>query len=181
MSRIILALASFMVGACSMALFGNHTSMAAQEPAPHLTPPPEPTGCGVKGFTADGGTPGSQNRLIRVRDASPTVPGMSQKICGALLSNGTQSLDGLNCADCTFTGVSLEYSGGAYSLENAHFGGVTQIVLKGAAANTVAILPLLQAISSGQAPEQPAPNTPIIKTANTEKVRTVSFVSPYGK
>jgi hypothetical protein len=73
----------------------------------------------------------------------------------------------------------LEYSGGAYNLQNARFSGVTRVVLMGAAANTVAILPVLEAIVAGQKPKPANPNTPIIKTAAATTPQLVSLVSPY--
>lgn len=176
MSRITLALGSFMLGACCMAFLGSHTSTVAQE-VPRVPPPS--TACAMSAIGAMGPAPGSPTRLIGIPNSEPPVPGLAPAICSGSMKNGTQALDGLDCRNCTFDGVALEYAGGAYNLQDAQFSGVTRIVLKGAAANTVSILPLLAAIEAGQRLEQPNPNAPIIRSTTAKGLQRLSLVSPY--
>ena len=158
MSKVAIALGSFILGACTMlfsvALLGSHTSTFAHSSA--------------------------QLRAIGT-GGEPTVPGITMHaehfgLAGGLL----QSIDGLDCKDCKFSDVTLEYSGGAFQLTNFPFSGPLRVNLKGAAANTVAFLNLVQAIAASQRPPEPKPNSPIIKTATIKETMTGDFASPYG-
>ena len=92
----------------------------------------------------------------------------------------TQQLDGMECKECIFKDVVLEYSGGAYTLENCSFSGTIRVVLKGASANTVVILPLLEALGSGKPPVAPIPKRPVDRLTTAKNVMTISFSSPYS-
>ncbi len=122
MSRMMLALGSFVVGACSTLLFlgnqsfGSQTSTTAQE---------RPTIKG--GGVAHGG------RGVALGGAEPTVKSFLSypKVEDFTFEDVTQALDGLDCTNCAFKDVSFEYSGGAYNLINCSFSGRTRVVLKG--------------------------------------------------
>jgi hypothetical protein len=86
----------------------------------------------------------------------------------------------MECKECIFKDVVLEYSGGAYTLENCSFSGTIRVVLKGASANTVVILPLLEALGSGKPPVAPIPKRPVDRLTTAKNVMTISFSSPYS-
>ena len=159
MSKITLALGSFIVGAMTMLFLfsGSHASMWAQEstkPGPGLEMP----------------------------FAIPTVPPLRHVVLeGNEFVGVEQQLDGLNCKGCKFRDVVLTYGGGAYALSDCVFSGRVRIALSGAAGNTVAILPLLQAITVGKPPEAPKPKAPINKEATAKNTLTVSFTTPFGQ
>jgi len=176
MSKITVALGSFTLGAvCSFLLLGSQTVTLAQSSAQTPSPTPPAAHCVFNNITAQG-----VGGKVFDFHAEPSVPGFGPPVCTAKIEDSTQPLDGLNCTDCAFTNATLEYSGGPYNLVRASFAGTTQIVLKGAAANTVAILPLLQAITAGSAEPPPNPNRPILKSATAKKPLRIDWRSPYG-
>jgi hypothetical protein len=178
MSRTMLALGSFVVGACSTLLlvgtqsFGNQASTTPQAPV-------SPQGRS----TLKGGGAAHGNRGVLLNGSEPTFKPFVAfpKFEEFTFEDVTQSLDGLDCTNCVFKDVRFEYAGGAYNLINCAFSGTTRVTLKGAATNTFAILPLLQAITSGHPPEPPKPKTPMLKTATAQSPTTISFTSPYSE
>src|SRR6266852_5861961 len=155
MSKVTLALGSFIVGACSTWLVLGSQSFGSQTPTT------------VQGrSTFKGGGVRHSNRGVGLEGSEPTFQSF---------------LAFPKFDDCTFKDVSFEYAGGAYNLINCSFSGGTRVVLKGTAANTLSILPLLQAITSGHPPEPPKPQTPMLKTAKAQSPITINFTSPYSK
>ncbi|SRR5712692_3366964 len=172
MSKVTLALGSFIVGACSTWLVLGSQSFGSQTPTT------------VQGrSTFKGGGVRHSNRGVGLEGSEPTFQSFLAfpKFDDFTFEDVTQSLDGLDCTNCTFKDVSFEYAGGAYNLINCSFSGGTRVVLKGTAANTLSILPLLQAITSGHPPEPPKPQTPMLKTAKAQSPITINFTSPYSK
>ena len=157
MSKITVALGSFIIGACSMLFLfsGNHAPAFAQ------SAPTQATASELNG--------------------EPTMPGIRGNLSGSTFTNVRQPLDGLLCKGCNFENATLTYAGGTFTLTNCKFSGTTRVMLSGAAANTVSVLPLLIAISKGVSPAQPTPNKPIEKEAIAKQLTTVSFSSPYGQ
>lgn len=180
MSKITVALGSFIVGACFMLLVGSHTSTLAQVPG-RPTPPPTPAPlaprpCAMEGFSFTG-----NKHAVAVEGTEPTASVVfGPRLCHGSITKGAQALDGLDCDGCKFEDVTLEYSGGAYNLQNAQFSGVIRVVLKGPAANTMAILPLLQAIAVGHSEPPPNPNRPILKSATAKELLRIDWRSPYS-
>jgi hypothetical protein len=100
-----------------------------------------------------------------------------------------QVLDGFECHSCLFEDAELSYSGGAFNIENARFSGTTHVVLSGSAANTVALLDLMNILSAGRAGTpiaQPLPPEKPIKKDAISKVPigpinfTPPFIGPKG-
>lgn len=92
----------------------------------------------------------------------------------------TQKLDGLDCTNCTFKDVTLEYEGGTFNLTNATFSGRVRVVLKGAAANAFSTASMLAAIGSGGGGTSPAPNQPVLKATIARQPAKIDWNSPYG-
>lgn len=110
--------------------------------------------------------------------------GIKQK--GNSFGHEVQQLDGMDCANCVFDSARLEYSGGAFRLENATFKGPFQLTLKGAAANTAELLrtiPALAKASLGKTPrpKPPIPNTPVHKAVPFTNTIRDSVNSPFGQ
>jgi hypothetical protein len=158
MSKVTLALGSFIVGACAMFFIslGNQASTLEQ-----------PSFAQVSALGTNG---------------APVVPPLIPQVKGLTIEGGSipQMLDGLDCKECTFKDVTLTYAGGAYNFDHCNFSGTTRVVLSGAAANTMAILPLLQAITRGVPPKPPTPQKPTEQTATAKQLMTVSFASPFS-
>jgi hypothetical protein len=155
MSKVTVALGSFIVGACSMflVLSGNHASTLEQ---PVLAQAPL--------FDAGG---------------VPVVPPIKMRLDNMTLKGLVYQLDGLSCDRCTFVDMTLTYAGGAFSFANCKFDGTTRVVLSGAAANTLSVLPLLEALTKGVPPKPPIPKKPTEQTATAKQLMTISFASPY--
>ena len=156
MSKVTVALGSFIVGACCtfLMLSGNQTSTFAHASL----------------LQSAMGFPGE-----------PVVPPLSSLVVGSKFSEAAQQLDGMRCQGCEFTNVALTYAGGSYSLEGCRFSGTTRFVFKGAAANALAILPLMEALTRKAPPTIPLPNKPILRNVTMEQPMSISFDSPYGR
>lgn len=156
MSKVILALGSFMVGACSVFFMfsGSHPSILEH--------------------------PVLAQSMIGTRGV-PVVPPLGGLVEDGSFTAAPQTLDGLNCVRCSFDNATLTYGGGTFKLTDCKFEGTTRVFLSGAAANTLAVLPLLEAIAQGGAPKAPVPQKPIEKEATAKQLLTVSFDSPYGQ
>jgi len=119
MRIVMVALGSFIVGAVSMLLLGNQTSIFAQ-----------------------GSTSGA---ILRDTPAVPIVPPYR----GTLVNNVTLdpgsrfAVDGVLCKACKFgANTTFEYAGGEFRLEDAKIAMPVSIDLKGAALNTAQFLQL---------------------------------------
>jgi hypothetical protein len=157
MSRVITAFGSFVVGLClglSFMLFGGHTSIIAQGP-PSI-----------------GGGIMSQSEI-------PVVPHMSMTFTDASFSGGSQQFDGIKCVRCTFDNEVLEYGGGAYQLIDSRFSGPVHVNFRGAAANTLVFLRMLQAVTAGSQPTPPIPKRPLQRTTTPKQTIQISLTSPY--
>jgi hypothetical protein len=99
----------------------------------------------------------------------------------AHLADETQQLDGIEFKNSTFRNVTFEYSGGAFILTNDPFSTPMRVNLKGAAANTVGLIALVQSLNEGAKPAPLSPNAPVVKTASETHTLTVSLSSPYQK
>jgi len=148
MSKIALASGSFMVGACCTLLAASfiHTSTRLQAES-------------------------SQIQLFGTGDAEPLVPGLRLRLehaGGIGLPGLSQSLDGLDCDDCTLGVGKLTYAGGAFRLKDAHIPRGIPVELKGAALNTVTLLSALGAFPS----PSPAPPTPVPPQTAPPKMQT---------
>lgn len=144
MSRITVAFGSVTVGAIivtfSLLFSGNHISTLVQSSLAQPVPGP---------------------RGIVIEGAEPVVPPLGGTLVQrSSFNNVIQPLDGLNCEECVFNNVTLEYAGGAYRLINCRFTGTTRVVFKGAAANTLGILSIVEAMTSGNPPTGPSPMPP---------------------
>jgi len=139
MSRVMLALGSFIVGACcaSIISFGIQTSTWAQV---------------FEGGSMAGGTSG----IVRP-DAEPVVPPLPMIILhGTKLSAGvSQQLDGLDCEECILTSPTLTYAGGLFRLNGKTT--ALRLTFKGPAANTVALLNQLGAFRKPESHIAPPP------------------------
>jgi len=160
MSRITVAVASFVAGISSTLLFlalsGSHTSILAQEP---------PLG-----------------RAFSFGDKVPIVPPIGPLMKGSEMhGNLEQPLDGINCEDCVFDGTMLTYAGGAVRLVNPKFSGSIRVKFSGAAANGLTMAAFLQAMLQNQKPPTYSPNAPIIRRATAKDVFIANLVTPYGQ
>jgi hypothetical protein len=153
MSKVTVALASFVAGISSILifpiLFGSHTSTSAQG--------------------------------VTVRDAEPKVPPLTSPMSGITFRHETQPLDGVDCTGCVFSDVTLTYGGGGVRLVDPKFSGTIRVQFKGAAANALATAAFLQAALQNQKPPAPTLNTPTMKTAKLADVFVADLVSPYGQ
>lgn len=134
MSKVMLALGSFIVGACcaSILSFGIQTSIWAQ--------PSPPLGISIG------------NGLV------PVVPPLSGESSNSTFGNGTSiGLDGFNCEHCTFENMTFIYGGGAFNIPQFTFVGQTRVIVKGAAQNTVQLLALLGMLGQKSTPPGPPP------------------------
>jgi hypothetical protein len=159
MSKVTIALGSLIVGASLGFLCGNHTSTLVQPLSARALP---------------------QGGAVVLPGAIPLVPGIVSHFNGGTMAKSIQQLDGTAFKDFAFSDVTFEYSGGAYTLENVNVSTPTRVHLKGAAANTMALVALVQAINSGARPQPPNPNAPILQEPTNKHTLAVSFASPYG-
>jgi hypothetical protein len=124
---------------------------------------------------------------IELPNAIPAVPslhGITEE--NAHFGNERQQLDGLDCKNCRFDNASLEYSGGAFRLENATFAGPFRLTLKGAAANTAELLSTIPALANiapgkGIRPKPSKPNEPLHKSIPFTNTIRGSVSSPFGQ
>jgi hypothetical protein len=148
MRKITIALGSFIVGAISMSLVGNHTSTLAQEPK-------SPPGA----VTITGGVP-----------VVPPFRGSKMEDVG--IDGFTHRVDGILCLRCSFNNATLEYGGGEFAILNPRFSGTTSIKLIGAAENTATFLSLfgLLGCPANNAPSKPSVNpAPMLQAKYTPK------------
>jgi hypothetical protein len=151
MTKVVLALGSFVAGMLSafLILSGIQTSAWPQSPSATMSPTRPPmTGRGITTFFL---SPGLE----------PKVPGLGPIIGGEDVAPTVfQQLDGLNCSHCTFRTPLLTYGGGAVRLMDAHFEGVATVQFKGPALNTLQLLKMLGALKKGRPNAPPPPLVP---------------------
>lgn len=158
MSKVTVALGSFMVGACSVffMLSGSHTSTFAQ--------------VRIEG-------PGE----LIVANSVPVVPTGVAMFSDTELDKPVQQIDGLGCVRCILKAPVLAYGGGPFLFRDAHIAGPVRISLTGAAANTFVFMSLVRGVNLVKPPEMPKPNTPILRVATATEPITFSLESPYGQ
>lgn len=143
MSKTATALLSFALGVLTtlwLSPAGNHTSIWAQEPGRTI---------GIGG----GGV--------------PVVPPISQHFADFGVAGPAMAfnVDGAECVRCKFDGPVLKYGGGNFQFTDFSFRGPVRVELTGAAFNTMLFLHFVQGLAAGQAPQQTAPNPPLMQTA----------------
>jgi hypothetical protein len=154
MSKVTIALGPLIVGAALGFFWGNHTSTVVQA-APQAPSPAPPS-------------------MLSVKEAEPTIPPITMQFTGKKFSGGVQQLDGMEFKDVAFKNVTLEYSGGAFLLENVSFSTPLRVHLKGAAANTVGL-----ALNSGAKPRPMSPNVPVLRQTTAIHTVKIDFNSPF--
>jgi len=133
MRKITLALGSFIVGAISMSLVGNHTSTLAQGPNKSWS-------------------------ILQLDRAVPKVPPFGNiSVQDIGIDGGTHFVDGILCLRCSFNNATFEYGGGEFAILNPRISGTVSIKLDGAAENTATFLSLFGLLGC---PAKNAPNTP---------------------
>jgi hypothetical protein len=163
MSKVTIALGSFVVGACTAFIFsmGTHTSILAQAPAPQ----PRIEGSGIPAIVNP--------------EAIPVVRPSLARISNVEIVGSEQQLDGLDCDRCTFNTPVLRYNGGVFRFTNVRFLGTVRVEFGGAAANALAMLAVVQSLSLSRPPIPPQPKQPITRVAKTTKPVTVTLNSPF--
>jgi hypothetical protein len=156
MSRVTLALGSFLLGVVCMIPFTSHTSTLVH---PALAQ-------------------GQDSALGSSAAKLPTVPPLSrQKFSSMTVADSIQSFDGLNCENCVFMGDELTYAGGEYSCIGCVLR-VNRVTLKGAALNTFKFLLFTGAIPAPKPKDQPFdPNKPGLKIAEDKTNTKLTLVS----
>lgn len=158
MSKVTVALGSFIVGACCMffVLSGIHTSILAH---PVL----------------------AQTAISAGPSAVPVVPPVAVETSGNTIEGMVFDLDGVNSTGDVFDNATIEYGGGAFRLIQPKFSGSIRLRLKGAAANTLALLQYIQAVEAGQRPKRTIPRQPLQRAAQITNAMTADLISPYGQ
>jgi hypothetical protein len=154
MSRVTLALGSFIVGVCFALLIFSliHT----------FTPVQAQGGLGITG-------------------AEPVVPPLSGHMTGVAISGALQQLDGIDCDGCTIEASTVTYAGGAFRCNNCSV--KRQLLqLRGAAFNTLTILQAFGAIPPPPAPPRglPRPAPEIVNLLQITPKQNVTVVSLQG-
>ena len=128
MSKLMLAVGSFILGAISMfvAVTGSQAVIWAQSPA----------------ASSSSSESYASPEMISIDARVPRVPDIPVRFANlSFPSNQSEHLDGLSCTDCEFSGPLLIYGGGEYQLINATFAkGTIRVQLVGAAQNTFNLL-----------------------------------------
>lgn len=157
MSKVITALASFVIGICfALLLLGG-----SQRPTFARPGNASPNRAGLAAF-------------------APTVPPLQLHFTGVSFEKRVQTLDGLDCTACTFDDVTLEYSGGAVRLVRPKFTGTIRVRFTGAAANALGMASFLTEMRQNEIPFKSVLNAPIVQTAKA-KGFAADFDTPYGQ
>jgi hypothetical protein len=152
MSKVTLALGSFIVGACislaASSLIHTSTRVHAQQ-------------------------------AVLMSGEEPIVPSLGITVRG-VISAPVQSLDGLNCEGCTITAPLITYAGGAFTCTGCSIH-TSRVDLKGAALNTFNALRFFGAIPSpNPAPNKPKIPTLEAKQIQISPQENVNWVSLAG-
>jgi hypothetical protein len=159
MSKTTVALGSLIVGATLGFFCGNRTSMVVQRALAQPNPP--------------------SGNFISSPTAVPVVPGIRAHATNSHGYGKTQQLDGMDFTNSEFGDMTWEYSGGAFSLVSVKISAPMRVTLKGAAANTMALLAIVQAVNTGAHPEPMNPNAPILRQTTEKHTVIVDLTSPY--
>ena len=128
MSKIALALGSFIIGICCTLAVISVTQAVAQDQS-------------------------LKNEAVNIVGAEPTVPPLSSHMKGGKLGGVSQTLDGIDCDGCTIEVNTITYGGGAFSCKNCVIH-LAKLNLTGAAWNTYNALRFFGIIPT----PKPAPN-----------------------
>jgi len=178
MLRKMTALRLFLVALCCVVFLGEPSLTETQATVSPVFPQP-PTPRNVRGVIKGGesrhGAPG-----ISLAGGEPIFrpTNMLPRVEDYVFEDVTQKLDGLDCTNCTFKDVTLEYEGGIFNLTNATFSGRTRLILKGAAANAFSAGSMFAAIGSGGGSAS-APDRPVIKATMVRQPVKLDWKSPY--
>lgn len=139
MNRVLLALGSFVIGACFSFAASSliHASTRAQR----------------QGLVVEG--------------AEPVVPPIKFFGRETRIGGDVQALDGISCDGCEIAASKITYAGGAASFKNCRIVSVLPIELKGAAENTRQFLMMVGALPKPQ-PNKPPKTNPNMQTATFE-------------
>ncbi len=129
MSRTMLALESFVVGACSTLLLAGNQSFGNQA---STTPQAPGSTQGRSVFKGGGAAHGNKGMVLTGSEPTFKPFVAFPKFEEFIFEDVTQSLDGLDCTNCVFKDVRFEYAGGAYNLINCSFSGTTRVTLPSA-------------------------------------------------
>lgn len=171
MRSVILALGSFIVGACCMFAIsaGIQTSTWAQSAASSPCTK-QPLGAQLE--------MGSRSGLL-ITGAVPTIPGLAPEMKKIELTSDVQILDGVNCVNCTLVSPHLVYGGGAFRLPNSTLTGVITLQLVGAPLNGAALAVQLGMLQPPKKVEPPhAFETPHKFKASTDSTMKTVVAAP---
>lgn len=175
MSRVILALGSFAVGAVSTLFISSllvptSTRVHAQEQQT------SPLAAAEQSFIVDPAT--GKLTPFSFKPAEPVVPTSATSFTVGFGFTGRVPLDGFTCDSCTLLNADLTYAGGVYSLRHARLS-IRSFTLKGAALNTFNMLRLLGIIPSPTIPPKKlnAPREQLAEIPINTKNAEVTWVS----
>ena len=126
--------------------------------------------------------PGNASTFAQqVLSAVPVVPSLEPVVTeDSTISGARFLLDGIFARHMNFSNVTIEYGGRAFRLQNCKFDGSIRLELRGAAANTFALVQYLQAIEAGRA-NPAAPRKPLEQLVDImQAAMTDDLVSPFG-
>jgi hypothetical protein len=131
MTKVTLALGSFVVGVCASLSVSSfvHTSTRVHA-----------------------------QQAIVIEGAEPVVPPLRYFGHGDTLLARVQALDGISCEGCTIAVSAFTYAGGSYNLKNCSVPRNVPIILKGSAKLTLDLLQAMGAVP--KPPSPPNPNNP---------------------
>jgi len=171
MSRVTLALGSFVFGACCMYFLGSHTSTVTQSLFAQTKAAPQSPPAAEKPQPFVAGT------AILLDGVEPQVPPLHMSPVNGMTVIGkvmTQALDGINCRGCVVDAMEVTYAGGALNCIDCKIKG-DRVTLKGAALNTFIILQGLTNFLN--VPERPRPNSPHVSIAASKRDTKLTLVS----
>jgi len=164
MSRIMLALGSFVLGAFCSSLLGSQTSMIVHRGF---------------AFTQTNSSPPTAFKIGT--GAVPTVPPLSPPLTDDIFADnqGETRLDSLNCVRCSFSNIDFVYGGGLFLCDGCKIGKAKLVRLDGAALNTFRTLVLFGVIQlPGMPKQQPVnPNNGVVLAVTKNNEGTVTLVN----
>jgi hypothetical protein len=164
MSKVTVALGSYIVGAISMFLVIGSESQTSTFAQARISGPGE----------------------LIVADSVPVVPTGVAMFSGIVIDKPLQQLDGFGCVRCTLKVPTFAYGGGPVILAEPTLPRSIRLILTGASANTLALLIFLKAngisIENFFDKPNPKPNEPMIMTASITQDKPMSFAleTPFG-
>lgn len=126
----------------------------------------------------------AQSEASHFEGGEPVIPPLTghHRFRGNAVEGPTrQHLDGAEYEDDSFTDVTFEYSGGAFTLKECSFSGPVRLELKGAALNALALLQFFSALEASRKPAKPPLQMPKVMPYSIAKATVASLDSPYGQ